>query len=204
MDQPGYDALADVYAETFPTPYQGALERCAIDLFVDDVRAHARAGLVIDIGSGVGHVTADLTTRGLDVVGVEPSAGMRALAVAGHPACTFLEDDAYLHRDAAALNCAALLARYSLIHVSPEEIPHVLGMWAARLAPGSPVLVAFQSRDDPGVVEFDHRVARAWRWYPDDLAHTFAASNFDEVWRMVSRPDTARRFPETQMLLRRR
>ena len=46
MDQPGYDALADVYAETFPTPYQGALERCAIDLFVDDVReafAHARA-----------------------------------------------------------------------------------------------------------------------------------------------------------------
>jgi hypothetical protein len=65
VTQPGYDALADRYAEMFPGPYQSPIEQHAVAAFVEKIHS---PGVVVDVGCGLGHVTADLHRRGLDVI----------------------------------------------------------------------------------------------------------------------------------------
>jgi hypothetical protein len=66
------------------------------------------------------------------------------------------------------------------------------------------VLIASQSSDIPGpATSFDHAVAPAWRWHPDELSRVLNEGGFDEQWRVVSRPDGVHRFPEVHLLARR-
>lgn len=200
MTQPGYDALAGRYAEMFPGPYQSAIERHAVAAFVDAIDSD---GAVVDVGCGLGHVTDDLARRGLDAVGCDPSPAMLAIARSSHPHLPFVDDDATLTRVDGPI--AAIIARFSLIHVAPEELVGVIRAWADRLRPGTPVLVASQSSDTPGpALPFDHAVAPAWRRHPDELARVLSEAGFDEEWRIVNRPDGVHRFPGVHVLARRR
>ncbi|GAA4386695.1 class I SAM-dependent methyltransferase [Tsukamurella soli] len=199
MTRPGYDVLADRYAETFPDAYSTTLERHAVYAFVDTIRASGRTGPVVDVGCGLGHVAADLAEHGIDVVGVEPSAGMLELAKSAHPDLRLIRGDALL--DGVDLGAASgILARYSLIHLPPDEVSTVLHDWSTRLRPGTPVLLAGQARDAPGVQEFDHAVTRAWRWHPSTLAEAMRDAGLTELWRTVSRPDETHRFPDYHLL----
>lgn len=201
MTQPGYDAMADLYAESFPSPYQFPIERHVVAAFAE--LAAEREGRVVDVGCGLGHVTADLARQGLNAVGCDPSAAMLARARQAHPELTFLDDDARL-RAIGPEPIAALLARFSLIHLEPAQVIDVLDRWSARLAAGTPVLVAFQASDAPGApLEFDHAVAPAWRWHPDEFSRVLRAAGFDEVWRIVYR-DESYRFPMAALLACRR
>jgi SAM-dependent methyltransferase len=198
--QPGYDELADAYDEAFPDGYASTLERHVVALFAAEVVA-GPAGTVVDVGCGTGHVTGDLAAAGLDVVGVDPSAGMLAIARRSHPDVRFVEGDARL---AAILDdgpLAGVLARFSLIHVPPDDVRAVVDAWVPRLQSGATVVVAFQCADDSGdlVVEFDHRVARAWRWHPDAMAGLLTEAGLTERWRVVARPDAVRRFAECHL-----
>ncbi|WP_226435989.1 class I SAM-dependent methyltransferase [Rhodococcus yananensis] len=206
MEQPGYDALADLYDRTFPDPYLTALERHAVAAFADHVLDGDVGGVVLDVGCGVGHVTADLAERGLEVIGVDPSREMLGFARRHHPDLRFVHDDARLGSvDLEGRGIAGILARFSLIHVPPTQIPDVLAGWADRMAPGSVVAVAGQGTDEVGrVLEFDHRVTPAWRWHPDRMSAALADAGFDELWRTVSRPfDELHRFPEFHVVARR-
>lgn len=193
----GYDAMADLYAETFPEPYQYPIERHACAVFAE--AAAGRAGRTVDVGCGLGHVAADLAARGLDVIGVEPSRAMLAHARRLHPGLTFIDGDATL----AGLPdgpIAAILARFSLIHVEPAAARAALAHWSGLVTAGTPVLVAVQASDDPGPpLAFDHAVAPAWRWHPDELARALADAGFTESWRIIHR-DKDYRFPMTQIL----
>lgn len=202
MTQPGYDALADLYAETFPQPYQFPIEVHAAAAFAE--AAAGRAGRTLDVGCGLGHVTADLASRGLDVLGIDPSPGMLGHARRLHPHVPFADGDASLASVPDDIEIAAILARFSLIHVEPAAVRRTLHAWAARLPSGAPVLVAFQAADDAGPpLAFDHAVAPAWRWHPDEFAGALAAAGFDEQWRIVHR-DKSYRFPTAQLLAHRR
>jgi len=195
--QPGYDEMASAYDEAFPTGYASAVERHAIALFADDLVAAGLSGTVVDVGCGTGHITHDLSARGLDVVGLDPSAAMLTLAQRRYPEIRWRLGDASLgelpgdHR-----RLAGILARFSLIHVEPETVPGILSIWAARMQQGAHVMVAFQCSEDPDrpVREFDHRVARAWRWHPDVMAATLAGAGLSERWRLVTQPDDSYRF----------
>ncbi|WP_122817527.1 class I SAM-dependent methyltransferase [Nocardioides pantholopis] len=210
-EQPGYDVLAEAYAARFPDPYLRPLERHAVRAFAAAVRETGLPGPVVDIGCGTGGVAADLAEQGLAVVAVEPSARMLEIATATHAATPvrWVRDDARL--GASGLEgVAAIIARFSLIHVPPAQVPAVLERWADLLPDGGLVLVAFQCLDDsPSAavpepwVEWSHQVARAWRWHPTALAAAFAAAGFREEWRAVSRPDEDHRFPEAHLQLRR-
>lgn len=204
MKQPGYDALAELYTETFPSPYLTPLERHVVHAFADLVAAQDGTGVVVDVGCGPGEVTADLAQRGLNVLGVDPSAQMLAIAHRKYPECRFTQDDAYLSGPEAPENIDAVLARFSLIHVPPAEIPAVLSAWRARMKPGALLAVACQAADGATdtVVEFDHLVTRAWRWHPDHLAKVLADAGFDEMWRTISQPDDDHRFPEVHLVAR--
>lgn len=207
VHQPGYDALADLYADMFPASSTTPLERHAVAAFAELVLDSAVGGVVVDVGCGIGHVTADLAHRGLDVIGVDPSREMLAIARSTYPGLRFDHDDAFLEAtDLGGRGIAAIIARYSLIHVPPTDIPDVLAGWAARTVPGAVLAVAAQATDEAGeVAEFDHAVARAWRWHPDRLAGALATAGFDEMWRTISRPGPGfHRFPEVHVVARRR
>ncbi|MET0822409.1 MAG: class I SAM-dependent methyltransferase [Aeromicrobium sp.] len=199
--QPGYDELAEAYEEAFPAGYASDLERRAVALLADEISASGLAGPVVDVGCGTGHVTADLAGTGLDVVGVDPSRGMLEIARRTHPDIRFVEADATLDGLDDDRPLAGLLARFSLIHVSPDDVPEVVQGWARRLQPGARAVVAFQCADDPAdrVVEFDHRVDRAWRWHPDAMADVLASAGIVERWRLVAQPDDVHRFAECHL-----
>ncbi|WP_262365600.1 class I SAM-dependent methyltransferase [Gordonia sp. OPL2] len=202
--QPGYDALAELYDETFPTAYGSAWERHAVAAFADEVHALGTGGTVLDVGCGTGHVTADLAGFGLTVIGIDPSREMVRIARGHHPDLRFVVDDAHLNSaELTDVTITAILARFSLIHVPPDEVSVILREWATRMAPGSMISVATQSTDNDDVAEFDHVVARAWRWPADRLSEALADAGFDEVWRIVSRPDDQHRFPAVVVTARR-
>ncbi|MEX5274194.1 methyltransferase domain-containing protein [Kocuria sp. CPCC 205235] len=203
--QPGYDELAEQYELTFPDPFQTPLERHAVAAFADMVREHHDEGTVVDIGCGTGHVTAELAHRSLDVVGVDPSEAMLGIARRSHPEVVFRRGAANLNDSAESTDdlvpLRGVLARFSLIHVAPHLIAGVLTSWAQRMPAGGVVLLAFQSikSDEQPVVPFDHAVAPAWRWHPEEMSVRLARAGFDEVWRTMSRPDPLHRFPECHL-----
>ena len=198
-DQPGYDVLAQTYAELIEGAFQSPLEQSAVDAFAVHVRAAGLGTGVVDVGCGIGHVAAYLKTARFAVTAVDPSRGMRDQARQAHPDLDVVDDDASL-RTVDLGRAAGVIARYSLIHLAPEAVRETLHDWASRLRPGSVILLAGQSSDEPGVREFDHAVSRAWRWHPDTIVDALAAAGFVEVWRMVSRPaEGFHRFPEFQV-----
>lgn len=190
----------------FPTPYQSPLERHAVAAFVDLVREGPVDGVVLDVGCGIGHVAADLSDRGLNVIGVEPSREMLRIARRNYPGQHFVHDDAQLETTLlGGRNVAAILARFSLIHLSPDRVSAILARWAQLLGTGGLVAVAGQSTDTVGeIAEFDHAVATAWRWHPDCVSAALSEAGFAEVWRTISRPDSQHRFPEFHLVARRR
>ena len=202
-DQPGYDALAELYDQTFPSPYDTPVERSTIDLFAAALSDLDPRGPVVDVGCGTGHQSHDLTTRGFQVIGVDPSHGMLERARRRFPSLELVQDDAFLH-GVTAHALSGVLARFSLIHVPPDLLEAVLSTWSGRLQPGGVVLVAFQALapDGPLDVEvFDHAVAPAWRWKPDAMARAVASAGMIERWRLVTQPGTGHhRFPECHLL----
>lgn len=208
--QPGYDALAEQYELTFPDPFQTPLERHAVAAFADMVLVHHSEGTVVDIGCGTGHVTADLAHRGLEAVGIDPSEAMLDIARRSHPEVVFRRGEANLNESPESIDrlvpLRGVLTRFSLIHVDPHHIGGVLASWAQHMPAGGVVLLAFQSTDGEGqsVVSFDHAVAPAWRWHPDEMSRQLARAGFDEAWRTISRPDPLHRFPECHLAAVRR
>ncbi|MYR06096.1 methyltransferase domain-containing protein [Gordonia sp. SID5947] len=202
MTQPGYDVLAGEYAATFPSAFRSELERHAVDCFADLVLAACPGTpFVIDIGCGPGHTADHLRDRGMTVVGLDRSAPMLDIARARYPGIRFLQDDADA-TSAPIEQCTGLIAQFSLIHVEPASIPGVLASWRRRMVPGTIVLIAMQGSDEAGIHEFDHVVARAWRWHPDALSSVLSDNGFDETLRMIRRPDQNYRFPEVYLMAR--
>jgi SAM-dependent methyltransferase len=204
--QPGYDELAAAYDEAFPAGYASALERHAIALFVDELRATGLRGPVLDVGCGTGHITGDLASHGVDAVGVDPSEGMLSIARKRYPGLRWHQGDATLTQlPDGQRSLAGIVARFSLIHVEPANVPRILAGWVERLQSGARVLVAFQCSDDTAVgwQEFDHKVARAWRWHPDAMSAAMTAAGLSERWRLVVQPDgTHHRFVECHLVHR--
>jgi trans-aconitate methyltransferase len=125
--QLGYDEMAPAYDDAFPTGYGSAAERHAIALFADDRVATGLSGPVVDVGCETGHITHDLSSHGLDVMGIDPSTAMLALAQRRYPDMRWRVGDASL-RDLpeGRVPLAGIVARFSLIHVEPDAVPGIL------------------------------------------------------------------------------
>ncbi|MBW3536567.1 MAG: methyltransferase domain-containing protein [Actinobacteria bacterium] len=189
-----YDAVADRYAqevgdELDDKPIDRALYACLAEL----VGAGAKVG---DVGCGPGHVTKHLADLGLDVVGVDPSPGMIAVARRRYPRLAFrLASLTDLREEDGAWSGA--VAPYSLIHLAPTERSAAYAELSRAIAPGGWLLVSFHvstSDQPPGSVRhlddwWGHNVDLDFHFLdPGDVETGLTAARFTTMSRTEREP----------------
>lgn len=118
-------------------------------------------GRIIDVGCGPGQWTSYLTERGVAVAGVDPVPEFVDHARQRHPGVTYRIGRAdRLGVESASLG--GVLAWFSLIHTSPDQIGVPLAEFARCIRPGGGLALGFF--EGPELVPFDHAVATAYFW----------------------------------------
>jgi SAM-dependent methyltransferase len=186
-----YDAIAEDYAEHF----RG--EDTAKPLVQAILAAYAElvaGGTVADLGCGPGRVTAHLASLGLDVYGLDLSDAMLAIARREHPELRF-ERGSMLELELPDGALGGIVSWYSSIHTPADRLPALFAEFHRVLAPGGPLLVAFQVGDEPLRLErpFGHPVTLDFRRrQPDDVARLLTTAGFALHSRTVSERDESR------------
>jgi SAM-dependent methyltransferase len=137
-------------------------------------------GAVADLGCGPGHVTNYLSELGLAAIGYDIAPAMIELAQCDYRSSNFQVGD--LADLAVADSCfAGLVARYSVIHTLPGELPKVFREWARVLQLGAPLLLSFFASDceDRHGSPFDHAVVTAYELFPAMIAGALIDCGFD-------------------------
>src|ERR1700722_19541022 len=126
---------------------EGPIDQALLVAFVELVKRQT-IDLVADVGCGPGRVAAFMAERGLDVVGVDVSEAMLAVARNAHPRIKFEEGqlDA-LPFEAGVL--AGAVCWYSIIYTPPAQLVDAFDELARVLMPGGYLLLAFQAEDEP-------------------------------------------------------
>ncbi|MCW6006414.1 class I SAM-dependent methyltransferase [Micromonospora sp. CPCC 205371] len=135
---------------------------------------------VADVGCGPGRVTTLLHDLGLDAYGIDLSPGMLAVARKTYPHLRF-EEGSMTALDVADAELAGLVAWYSIIHIAPDQRPAVFAEFHRALAPGAPLLLAFQIGDETlHVAEvLGHNVSLDFqRLRPERIAEELTAAGF--------------------------
>jgi SAM-dependent methyltransferase len=136
---PSYDSIAEEYAGTYFDELDGKpFDRTILDLFAAGV---AGRGRVCDLGCGPGQIARYLAARGVDVFGIDASAGMVTTARRLNPKLEFHQGD-FFRLDLADQALAGIAAFYSLIHCERGDLARALGELRRVLAPGGRLLMA--------------------------------------------------------------
>jgi len=200
-----YDAVAASYADQFKDTLDGRpVERGLLAAFAEKV-SHAPAGPVADLGCGPGHIAAHLHGLGLPVLGVDQSAAMLAVGSARYPGVRFAQSS-ITRLGLADDSCGGVLSRSSVIHLPPALLPSALTEFARVLVPGGWLLLSFSATDgpEPPYECYDHRVAAAYRWWPDHVVSLLQTVRVTETARLVEtpEPDDRRQFRVAFILAR--
>ncbi|AZQ36639.1 class I SAM-dependent methyltransferase [Streptomyces cyaneochromogenes] len=186
-----YDAIAEDYAELFQDELaHRPLERAVLGVFAELVEGD---GPVADLGCGPGRTTARLAALGLPVFGVDLSESMLAIARRENPGLRF-EQGSMMELDLPDGALAGALSFYSSIHTPVDRLPALFAEFLRVLAPGAPLLVAFQAGDEHRHHDrpFGHPVSLTFqRRRPEHIADLLTAAGFALVSRTVREPDPA-------------
>lgn len=186
-----YDAIAEDYAALFSDELANRpVERALLGVFAELVEGD---GPVADLGCGPGRTTARLASLGLSVFGVDLSESMLAIARREHPELRF-EQGSMLELDLPDGMLAGALSFYSSIHTPVERLPALFAEFHRVLAPGAPLLVAFQAGDEHRHYDrpWGHPVSLTFqRRRPEHIAGLLTAAGFALVSRTVREPDPA-------------
>jgi len=158
----GYSAVSATYADRLTGELDDLrFERWLLDGVAEEA---VSTGLpVVEVGTGPGHVAAHLADRGARVTGIDLAPGMVEQASARFPQASYAVGDLRsLMRPPGAAGWGAVLAWYSLIHLSAEELPGAIQALVRPLAPGGQLVLAFHAGS--GVVHLDE-----WFDHPVDL-----------------------------------
>ncbi|MGF0170962.1 class I SAM-dependent DNA methyltransferase [Streptomyces sp. Marseille-Q5077] len=186
-----YDAIAEDYADLFRDELAGRpLERALLGVFAELVEGD---GPVADLGCGPGRTTARLASLGLPVFGLDLSESMLAIARRENPGLRF-EQGSMLELELPDGALAGALSFYSSIHTPVDRLPDLFAEFHRVLAPGAPLLVAFQAGDEHRHHDrpFGHPVSLTFqRRRPEDIADLLTAAGFALVSRTVREADPA-------------
>jgi protein-tyrosine phosphatase len=197
----GWDDFAEEYADLFRTELAAKIwDRALLGGFAELVLT--APGPVLEVGSGPGAVTAYLHGLGLDISGVDLSPAMVAVARRDHPQVRY-EVGSMTDLDLPDASLAGLVAWYSVINVPDEALPAVLAGFRRVLAPGAPVILAFQAGDEVQVrkdISFHRR-------RPETVAGLLAEAGLELVLRAVrepaAQPGLVEHSPQAYVLARR-
>jgi SAM-dependent methyltransferase len=139
-----YDAVAEQYARQIANELAGKpVDRALYALFAELVGADE---FVADVGCGPGHVADHLAALGLDVVGIDASPGMIAVARRRYSTPRF-EVGTFAALPAEDGAWAGAVAPYSIIHLDRDERRAAAVELARAIRPGGWLLVAFHIED---------------------------------------------------------
>lgn len=183
-----YDARAKEYADRF----LDHLDRVPFDrewLGVFAKLVSPGAGVVADVGCGPGNVVNHLAELGVKAIGYDISPAMIEEAQRAFPGSTFHVGD-LTSLDIADSSLAGIIARYSLIHVTPARLSDVFGEWFRVLEPRAPVLVSFFASNSAVThgLSFDHAVVTAHALFPETVAATMQAVGFNSFEVSTRKP----------------
>lgn len=157
-----YDAVAHTYLSLFGSELEGKpMDRALLTAFAEIVLDRLRGGLIADIGCGPGHVTSYLAELGLDVIGIDLSEEMVALARRSYPASEFRQGS-MTALELSDQSLTAIVAFYSIIHIPDSYLPAVFAEFFRVLRPGGLSLIAFQVGDE------EHHLAE-WHGHPVNM-----------------------------------
>ncbi|HEX6472884.1 MAG TPA: class I SAM-dependent methyltransferase [Streptosporangiaceae bacterium] len=196
-----FDRIGERYDEAFPHK-EGQLE--AGDWLADRLWPGAK---VLDVGCGTGLPTARrLADAGCDVTGIDISDGMLQLARRDVPEGTFYQ------LDVAALPAKgieeggfdAVVAFFSLLMLTREEIPPTLRTLRRLLKPGGHFLLSMVEADVDGM-PLRFLGNRVWvsGYLRDELCEVVAAAGFDvlDLRHLTYAPATTTVPPEVQLFV---
>ncbi|MFK0239642.1 class I SAM-dependent methyltransferase [Microbacterium sp. NPDC090281] len=170
----GYAARAVEYTELLGDIGQmDAVDRARIGRWADGVE-----GRILDAGCGPGHWTAFLVDRGAEASGIDlvPEFIVGASARFSHvPFRVASLNDA----DISPASFGGVLAWYSLIHASPDELPSLLAAARRALREGGRLLVGFF--DGPDGEPFPHAVTTAHYWTIEGMSALLERAGFSVI-----------------------
>lgn len=135
-----YDSVAEEYASHFFDELSNKpFDRELLTRFAESM---PQGGQACDLGCGPGHVARFLFERGVDVLGVDISAAMVAVAGRLNPGLPFEQGD-MLRLKFPEGRFAGIVAFYSLIHIDRSRVPQALRELLRVLTAGGRLLVAF-------------------------------------------------------------
>ncbi|MGX9888560.1 class I SAM-dependent methyltransferase [Streptomyces sp. NPDC002276] len=187
-----YDAVAEDYAEMFAGERTGPRDGTVLADFAELVNRGGRGGQVADLGCGPGRTTAYLASLGLDVLGLDLSGSMLAIARRENPDLTFRQGS-MLDLDIPDGALAGAVSWYSSIHTPVDELPSLFAEFHRVLAPGGHLLIAFQAGDQPLTLDrpFGHPVRLDFeRRRPETIAGLLEAAGFALRSRTVREANT--------------
>jgi len=196
-----YDRVARAYAERYFTELERKpFDRELLDRFAADLRGR---GPVCDLGCGPGHVGRYLAERGVEVIGVDLSPGMVALARQLNPGLRFERGD-MLALALSDASLAGLVAFYSLIHLERGAAPLALAELARVLAPGGAALLAFHGGE--GEVHADDWLGQgvsvdATLFSPEEMARLMRDAGLT-VAEILTRPPYDFEYPSLRVYAR--
>jgi len=179
-----YDMAALRYVQfagtEISTATEGPIDRAVLLAFVELINGRA-VGRVADIGCGPGRVAAFMTGHGLDVVGVDVSLAMLAVARTAHPHIEFMEG----RIDALPFETGALAGAvcwYSIIYTPPVQLTEAFGELRRVLEPGGYLLLAFQAGSSESVhaehAHGTHLPLTSYRHSVEQVASCLEATDF--------------------------
>ncbi|MET4096330.1 methyltransferase domain-containing protein [Arthrobacter sp. UYCu712] len=201
-----YDVVAQSYARLLPdASFEAPEDRRMIESFAASVSG-GPALPVVDAGCGAGRMTRLLSTLGIDVAGIDLSAGMVDVARRTYPDLSFeVAELADLPYSDMALG--GVFAWYSIIHSPPGDLPRVFAEFHRVLAPGGHAMFSFQVGDGPRQLSraYGHDVSmEAHLFAPEAVIEQLTVAGFKVVARMTRGPGPREKSPQAVLLAQRR
>lgn len=138
--QKSYDTVAREYADELYAELKGKpFDRELLDRFADRVRGR---GWVCDLGCGPAQIARYLRDRGVDVMGLDLSAGMLAQARRLNPDLAFVQSS-MLALGLGSEVLYGIAAFYCIIHIPREQVVVALAEMRRVLQQGGYLLVTF-------------------------------------------------------------
>ena len=189
-----FDQAATRYVQFVGTEISSATEdpidRALLVAFIELIKRQSVVR-VADVGCGPGRVTAFMAERGLDVVGVDVSQAMLAVARTAHPHIKF--EEGQLNALPIETRClAGAVCWYSIIYTPPDRLAEAFGELARVLIPGGYLLLAFQAEGEPvyrAEAQGTHLALTSYRHSMQEVAGCLEHTSFQIYTTVLRAPE---------------